>query len=80
MLDLGFDIRVVACDLKVLDPSFVGRQLDKQFLDDLPSNADPCGENGEFHTVVLDMPQYKTAIPAHWGERHTPKMGLHLLI
>ena len=71
MLDLGFDIRVVACDLKVLDPSFVGRQLDKQFLDDLPSNVDPCGENGEFHTVVLDMPLYKTAIPAHWGERHT---------
>src|SRR6266481_5296269 len=44
---------VAACiDTKVLDPSFAGRELDESFFRDLPPQADPCGENGEFHTFV----------------------------
>ncbi len=41
---------IAACiDSKVLDPTFAGRELDESFFRDLPPNADPCGENGEFH-------------------------------
>ena len=29
-----------------------------QFISDLPSNCDACGENGEFHTFVYDGPSF----------------------
>src|SRR5256885_7595069 len=42
---------IAACvDSKVLDPSFAGRELNESFFRDLPPHADPCCENGEFHT------------------------------
>jgi len=40
----------------------VGRIIDEQLLNDLPHKVDPCGENGEFHTVVFDDPILKNPI------------------
>jgi uncharacterized protein (TIGR00290 family) len=68
MIAEGFDIRVVTCDPSRLDPSFVGRRLDEAFLQDLPAAIDPCGENGEFHTAVVNMPMFRAPIPVTWGE------------
>jgi uncharacterized protein (TIGR00290 family) len=68
MITEGFDIRVVTCDPSRLDPSFVGRRLDEAFLQDLPAAIDPCGENGEFHTAVVNMPMFRAPIPVTWGE------------
>ena len=60
---------VAACiDSKILDPSFAGRELDESFFRDLPSHADPCGENGEFHTFVFDGPVFQSPIPIRTGE------------
>src|SRR5271169_3536396 len=60
---------VTAClDSKVLDPSFAGRELDESFFQDLPPDADPCGENGEFHTFVFDGPIFQSPIPVRTGE------------
>jgi uncharacterized protein (TIGR00290 family) len=60
---------IAACvDAKVLDPSFAGRQLDEAFFRDLPPSADPCGENGEFHTFVFDGPVFHSPIPVRTGE------------
>jgi uncharacterized protein (TIGR00290 family) len=58
----------VCVDSKVLDRRFAGRELDETFFRDLPPNADPCGENGEFHTFVFDGPIFRTAIPVRRGE------------
>jgi uncharacterized protein (TIGR00290 family) len=58
----------VCVDGKVLDRSFAGRELDYAFFRELPSRADPCGENGEFHTFVFDGPIFRTAIPVRTGE------------
>jgi len=55
-------------DSKVLDPSFAGRELDESFFRDLPPNADPCGENGEFHTFVFDGPIFQSPIPIRTGD------------
>jgi len=33
-----------------------GREFDADLLHDLPSDVDPCGENGEFHTFVYAGP------------------------
>jgi uncharacterized protein (TIGR00290 family) len=60
---------ITACvDPKVLPPSFAGRELDDSFFRDLPPNADPCGENGEFHTFVFDGPIFQSPIPIRAGE------------
>ena len=60
---------IAACvDSKVLDSSFAGRELDESFFRDLPPSADPCGENGEFHTFVFDGPIFRSPIPIRTGE------------
>lgn len=60
---------ITACiDTKILDRKFAGRELDDSFFNDLPPHADPCGENGEFHTFVFDGPIFRQPIPVRTGE------------
>lgn len=68
-LDLGFKTITVCVKSELLDESFAGRVIDKDFLKDLPANVDPCGENGEFHTFVFDGPIFKKPIPFTVGEK-----------
>src|SRR5690242_19876896 len=58
----------VCIDSKVLAPHFAGRELDESFFCDLPPSADPCGENGEFHTFVFDGPIFRWPISVRTGE------------
>ncbi len=67
-LELGFKTIVVCINEDVLDKSFVGRIIDQFFLDDLPANVDPCGENGEFHTFCFDGPIFSKPIDFEIGE------------
>ena len=64
----GFKAVIVCVDPKTLDPSFAGRMIDDAFLRDLPSSADPCGENGEFHSFVFDGPIFNKAVKFTTGE------------
>jgi diphthamide synthase (EF-2-diphthine--ammonia ligase) len=59
---------VTCVDPNQLDPSFVGRSFDEAFLADLPSDVDPCGERGEFHTFVWDAPGFSSPIAVDRGE------------
>ena len=68
MLKLGFRAIITCVDPKQLDAKFAGRQFDNAFLKDLPSNVDPCGENGEFHTFVYDGPNFQSPVPVEAGE------------
>jgi len=68
MIDVGIDAVVTCVDPKALDRSFAGRRFDAQFLADLPSTVDPCGENGEFHTFVRNAPGFSRPIAAEVGE------------
>ncbi|MBO6494399.1 MAG: diphthine--ammonia ligase [Roseivirga sp.] len=61
-ISLGFKTMVVSVDGSKLDQSFVGRIIDESFLNDLPENVDPCGENGEFHSFVFEGPIFKKPI------------------
>ena len=67
-IDLGFKAIIVCIDEKHLDKSFVGREFDQQFLNDLPKNVDPCGEYGEFHSFVYEGPIFQKPIPFNKGE------------
>ena len=64
----GFEAVTVCVSLSMLDASFVGRPFDADFLADLPESADPCGENGEFHTFVSAGPIFPRPIPVTRGE------------
>lgn len=60
---------VVTCvDPRKVPASLVGRFFDKEFLDELPENVDPCGELGEFHTFVFDGPGFSSPIDIRVGE------------
>lgn len=65
---LGFKTVVVCVNAAVLDKSFCGREINQEFLNDLPKNVDPCGENGEFHTFVYDGPLFKKPVGFKLGE------------
>lgn len=59
---------IVVCTKDGLQ-SFCGRVIDQSFLNDLPENIDPCGENGEFHTFVFDGPIFNEPIKFLLGEK-----------
>jgi diphthamide synthase (EF-2-diphthine--ammonia ligase) len=42
--------------------------MDERFLADLPAQADPCGENGEFHSFVFDGPLFREPVDFEIGE------------
>jgi uncharacterized protein (TIGR00290 family) len=48
----GIHATVTAVDESRLDRQLVGRRFDDALLAEFPPHVDPCGENGEFHTVV----------------------------
>ena len=62
MIKDGFAAYVACLDPKQLDRGFAGRRFDPRFLAALPMTVDPCGERGEFHTVVTDGPVFRTPI------------------
>ena len=69
MLDDGLRAIVTAVSpTSKLDRSFAGRWFDRSFLRELPDGTDPLGENGEFHTCVVDGPMFSHPIDAHPGE------------
>lgn len=67
-LNLGFKTIVTCVNETYLDKSFAGRIIDENFINDLPENVDPCGENGEFHTFTFDGPIFKTPVQFGIGE------------
>jgi uncharacterized protein (TIGR00290 family) len=64
----GYKAIVVCIDNKKLDKHFCGRLIDENFLNELPDNVDPCGENGEYHSFVFDGPGFIKAVNFTKGE------------
>jgi uncharacterized protein (TIGR00290 family) len=68
MLADGLEARIICLDPSKLDPNFSGRAFDEDFLKDLPDGIDPCGENGEFHTLTTGGPMFTSPIATKPGE------------
>jgi len=66
--ETGIEAIIVCVSEKYLGKDFLGRKINKAFLDMLPENVDPCGENGEFHTFVCNAPYFSSPIPIKTGE------------
>jgi len=67
-LTLGFRSITCCIDTRKLDDAFVGREIDRQFLSELPAGVDPCGENGEFHSYTCAGPMFDAEISVRRGE------------
>ncbi len=68
MIDAGVEARLSTVDLSKLPVSFAGRRFDSALLAALPAEADPCGENGEFHSFVSAGPMLSGKIAVKVGE------------
>jgi uncharacterized protein (TIGR00290 family) len=70
----GFRAVTVAVNPERLAIEFLGRLLDEEFLRGYPTSADPCGENGEYHSFVSDGPIFRRPVLYSLGvqEFHHP--------
>jgi diphthamide synthase (EF-2-diphthine--ammonia ligase) len=68
MIGAGVRASITCLDPKKMPREFAGRELTLDLLDGLPSDVDPCGENGEFHTVVHAGPMFRAPIELTAGE------------
>jgi len=67
-IDAGFKTLICSANSKFFSPDELGKTIDQQFLETLPAEVDPCGENGEFHTFVYDGPIFKKPLSCWCGE------------
>jgi uncharacterized protein (TIGR00290 family) len=68
MIASGLVAYIVCLDPRRLDRRFAGRRFDHRLLEEFPQSVDPCGENGEFHTVVTAGPMFSAPIEVTIGE------------
>jgi uncharacterized protein (TIGR00290 family) len=68
LLTLGVRALITCVDTAQAPRELAGRWYDQALLDELPDTVDPCGENGEFHTVVVDGPGFSEPIQVDRGE------------
>jgi uncharacterized protein (TIGR00290 family) len=68
MIECGLKAHITCLDARRLPRSFAGRAFDFALLGELPEEVDPCGENGEFHTVVTAGPMLAAPILVNIGE------------
>jgi uncharacterized protein (TIGR00290 family) len=68
MITTGVKAKITCVDPSKVAKSFAGREYDLNLLNALPAGADPCGENGEFHTFVYNAPVFSHPIDVRAGE------------
>ena len=74
IVDRGIQTMLVTTDGEVLQSEWCGRWYDKALIESFPCHIDPCGENGEFHTLVTSTPSFQghielTMLEVEIGER-----------
>lgn len=68
LLEDGFEAVIVAVRDGVLPTSLLGRRLSPDLIAEIEAaGADACGENGEYHSFVLDGPIFREAVEMEVG-------------
>ncbi len=68
MVDAGVDATIVCVDPDRVDPTLCGTRWDPGAL---PTDIDPLGENGEFHTFCHQAPGFTEPVRAEVEETYT---------
>ena len=62
MLQAGIETMIVSCN-EIMGKEFLGKILNENIIQELEAlGVDVCGENGEFHTLVLNCPLFSQRI------------------
>jgi uncharacterized protein (TIGR00290 family) len=67
-INTGFRTWLCAADVRYFAEADMGRELDADFIAALPAAVDPCGERGEFHTLVVEGPCFRKKLSLMRGE------------
>lgn len=68
MIASGLRAIITALNPTKVPNDIAGRWFDKDLIADLPEGVDPLGENGEFHTCVIDGPMFSSPVAAKPGK------------
>ena len=64
LLEAGFESWIIVVNTTMMPASYVGKRLTKELMEELEAaGIDACGENGEFHTIVVDGPIFSERVP-----------------
>ncbi len=70
----GFEAVVVGANAEQVDRRWIGQKVGTEFLCWLEANnLDPCGENGEYHTFVVNGPIFNK--PVNIGDSRTVQIN-----
>lgn len=68
LLAEGFKAVITVVDTARMPAEFLGREFTLELIGELEAlGVDACGEEGEFHTVIIDGPIFVEAVPAVFG-------------
>ncbi|MBL7740001.1 MAG: diphthine--ammonia ligase [Chitinophagaceae bacterium] len=69
MLEAGIETMIVSCN-ETMGERFIGHVFTPSLVEELESmGIDACGENGEFHTLVLNCPLFSKKINVAVGQK-----------
>jgi diphthine-ammonia ligase len=73
-IEAGFEAVIISAKADIFDEKWLGRRIDRNFLFDLKKlkqekELDACGEQGEYHTLVVDGPLFWKRVRVTYGVR-----------
>jgi len=69
LLSLGYRCLIKSINNRLLPKTLLGRILDEAALAEMEAcGIDVCGENGEYHTLVVDGPVFRQPLPYTTGK------------
>jgi uncharacterized protein (TIGR00290 family) len=69
MLEEGIEATIVSCN-ENMGENYLGRLITASLLEELDAlGVDPCGENGEYHTLVTNAPLFTKNIKVEIGHK-----------
>lgn len=69
MIERGYQCIIKAINNELLPTSLLGKRLSAETVDIMKrSGIDVCGENGEYHTIVVNGPIFKTPVTYETGK------------
>ena len=79
----GFKATIIGVDKKYLTEDWLGFTVSTETAEDFLSRTrhiDPLGENGEFHTIVVESPLYSNTFKIKALEKITEKDAIYLRV
>ena len=75
LVAVGFRALIVSLQAKALGEEWLGSEMSKSFFEELrkleqSNQVHPCGESGEYHTLVIDGPMFSRPLRIGRAERY----------